>query len=246
MTPARRVVAILQARMGSTRLPGKVLMDLDGRPVLAHCVDRALAVPGVDAVCVATGDGADDDPIASFMRDDTRATLFRGSPGDVLDRYLGAATMMQAAIVLRITCDCPLLDPWVAGRVVRACVDDTADYVCNNMPPSFPHGLDCEAFTASLLARAAAVATEPEDREHVTPWMRREEGIRRGNIAHAGASLAAERWTLDYPEDMAFLRAVAARLPAGFAGRMQDVLAVLDAAPELRAINAARRVGHTA
>lgn len=246
MTARPRTVAILQARMGSTRLPGKVLEDLAGLPVLAHCIARAAAVPGVDAVCVATGEGAEDDPVADLVARDGRATPFRGSTLDVLDRYLGAARATRADIVLRITCDCPLLDPAVAGRVLAARAAADADYACNNMPPSFPHGLDCEAFPAAVLERAAAEATEPGDREHVTPWIRRHRDLRRTSVIHEGPSLADERWTLDWPEDLAFLRAVFERLPADFRGDMETVLALLDAEPALRRLNAGRRVAHTA
>lgn len=244
MTSRDRTVAILQARMGSTRLPGKVLLDLGGRPVIAHCIDRAQQVAGVDLVCVATSDQPADDRIAEFVGSARSASLFRGSPEDVLGRYLAAARETRADVVLRITCDCPLIDPAVTARVVRARSESGADYATNNMPPSFPHGLDCEVFTRGTLERAAARAADAFDREHVTPWMRRDLDVRRVNVACDRPGLARERWTLDYPEDLAFLRAVFERLPAGLSGAMDEVLQVLDAAPALRRINAARVAQH--
>lgn len=242
MTARARTVAILQARMGSTRLPGKVLMDLGDRPVIAHCIGRAARTAGVDAVCVATGDQPSDDPIAEFVHARTTAALFRGSPDDVLGRYLGAARATQADVILRITCDCPLIDPGVTARVVAAQAAG-ADFATNNMPPSFPHGLDCEVFTRELLECAAAEAVDAFDREHVTPWMRSSPRVRRVNVACERA-LAQERWTLDYPEDLAFLRAVFARLPSAGDAAMDDVLTILEADPVLRAINAARALQH--
>lgn len=244
MTRAGRTVAILQARMGSTRLPGKVLMDLAGRPVIAHCIQRASRTPGIDGVCVATSDEPDDDAIARFVFTTTTASLFRGSSSDVLGRYLGAARETGADVIVRITCDCPLIDPEIVGKVVAARFDAKADFATNNMPPSFPHGLDCEVFTRSTLELAAAGAMTPFEREHVTPWMRESLSVTRVNVPCARPSLSNERWTLDYPEDLAFLRAVFDHFRPGYAGAMEDVLKVLDAAPELRRINAARRVGH--
>jgi len=115
-----------------------------------------------------------------------------------------------------------------------------ADYAANNMPPSFPHGLDCEAFTAAALARAAAVATDPHDREHVTPWLRREAGLTRANLAGPGGDLVHRRWTLDYPEDFDFFTAVFAALSDAATAGWTRVLTLVEARPEIAALNAVR------
>lgn len=229
--------AIIQARWGSTRLPGKVLEDLAGKSVLAHVVERAAKVPSVDVVVCAVPDEARSDPVA---REAERcgAAVFRGSEHDVLARYLGAARSVRADVVLRITSDCPLIDPEVCERVLSLRAQENADYASNNLPPSFPHGLDCEAFTAAALEEAAREAREPRDREHVTPWIRRAPHLRRANVHAGDASRAGERWTLDHPEDLRFLRALFAHFPNGQALAHGDVLAVLDQHPELRTINA--------
>lgn len=227
---------ITQARMGSSRLPGKVMMPLAGKTVLAHVIERCQAIAGVDVVCCATTGAASDDPIVAEA-ERCGARVFRGSETDVLARYHGAAGMLGADIVMRVTSDCPLIDPDVCADVIRLRAARGADYAANNMPPSWPHGLDCEAFTADALARAAREAREPYEREHVTPWIRTHPTIRRANLAGPGGTLIEHRWTLDFPEDMQFFQAVFAHFPAPAMPRMKDVLALLQDHPEIMAIN---------
>jgi glutamate-1-semialdehyde 2,1-aminomutase/spore coat polysaccharide biosynthesis protein SpsF len=134
-----------------------------------------------------------------------------------------------------------LIDPAICGRVLELMEGDT-DYVCNNMPPGFPHGLDCEAFTAASLAIADAEAKTPTDREHVTPWLRRAPAIRRRALPGPGAAIARNRWTLDYPEDYLMLTRLFEHLPRPTTlVQLDEVLAVLDGKPELAAINFSRR-----
>ncbi len=229
---------IVQARLGSTRLPGKVMMDLAGRTVLWHVLSRCRAIPGADVVvCATTTAAADDAVVAEAER--CGAVVFRGSESDVLDRYHGAAVAVGADVVMRVTSDCPLIDPEVCGAVLRLRAEQGADYACNNMPPSWPHGLDCEAFTMAALSRAAAAATQPNEREHVTPWIRSAVCLRRANLAGPGGATARLRWTLDYPEDLAFFRAAAAHLePPPAIPDWHAVAAMLDRHPEIALINA--------
>lgn len=233
-----RTVVIVQARMTSTRLPGKVLEPLAGETVLAHVLRRCQAIEGADIVCCAVPDGPASDPVAAEA-ERCGARVYRGSEEDVLDRYHRAAVACDAGVVMRVTSDCPLIDPDICARVLRLRHDAGADYACNNMPPGWPHGLDCEAFTAAALARAAGEAVTPAEREHVTPWLRNHPSVRRANLAGPDGGAAAMRWTLDYPEDLAFFTALFAKLPpppaiAGF----ESVAAVLRAHPEIAAINA--------
>jgi glutamate-1-semialdehyde 2,1-aminomutase/spore coat polysaccharide biosynthesis protein SpsF len=172
------------------------------------------------------------------------SVVFRGSERDVLARYLGAARAVDATIVMRVTSDCPLIDPQICGEVLALREREGADYAANNLPRSYPHGLDCEAFTVPALAEAVSAASNDYDREHVTPWLRRAPHLKRVNLDSGDASLAAHRWTLDYPEDLAFFRAVFAALPAGSRAVMSEVLALLEQRPNIRSINAGRALEH--
>ena len=235
-----RSVCIVQARTGSTRLPGKVLLELGGRTVLSHVLERCQAIPGIDAVCCASPEGADCDlVVAEAERCGTE--VFRGSETDVLDRYYRAAKMLQADFVLRVTSDCPLIDPELCGRVLAEVTSDGADFAVNNMPVSWPHGLDCEAFTFALLERAAAESQIFTEREHVSLFMRHASGVRRANVAAEGKDMSHHRWTLDVPQDYAFFDALFPHLPEGPEGWNYRVpLALVEADPDLAAIN----VGH--
>ncbi|HVA15074.1 MAG TPA: glycosyltransferase family protein [Stellaceae bacterium] len=241
MNPGPRTACIVQARVGSTRLPGKVLETLGKAPVLEHVLRRCHAIAGIDQVVCATVEGIDGDAVAA-LAENLGVAVYRGSECDVLARYHGAAHATHADIVLRVTSDCPLIDPEVCAAVLRLRHDAEADYAANNMPPSWPHGLDCEAFTIAALDEAAATATAAEDHEHVTPWIRRNRAFRRVNLAGPGGALTAQRWTLDYPEDLAFLRAVYERLPAGGSGQSWRAAAdIVSREPQLALINEARR-----
>ncbi len=233
-----RSVCITQARMASTRLPGKVLLELAGRTVLSHVLERCRAIPGIDAVCCATPEGADCDPVVDeAMR--CGVEIFRGSEKDVLDRYYGAAEALRADFVMRVTSDCPLIDPELCGRVLTEVTSGRADYATNNMPVTWPHGLDCEAFTFALLERAAAESQIHTEREHVSLFMRHASDVRWTNVAAEEENIGHHRWTLDTPKDYAFFDALFPRLPEGPEGWGYGVpLALVETAPELAAINA--------
>jgi spore coat polysaccharide biosynthesis protein SpsF len=235
-----RTAIVVQARMTSSRLPGKVLQLLDDRCVLEHVLTRCATIPGADAVVCAVPDAPESAAIETVAAR-CGAMTFRGSEHDVLDRYLGAARAARADVVLRVTSDCPLIDPAICGALLALRAARGADYASNVAPRSFPQGLDCEAFTAAALVQAAATATEPYDREHVTPWLRRSPGFVRANLHSGDEHQATQRWTLDYPEDLAFLRAVFAALPPA-RRTTADVLALVAARPEIAEINAAHRV----
>lgn len=209
-----RTAVIVQARMTSTRLPGKVLADLAGKPVLAHVLQRCLAIPGVHAVCCATVDGSEGDQIAT-LAESLGVVVTRGSRDDVLDRYFRAALTVHADTVVRVTSDCPLIDPNLCGRVLSLLHQSGADLACNNMPPTWPYGLDCEAFTFAWLERAARQAVKPADREHVTPFIRNHPEARKVNLPGPTDYGTRQRWTVDYPEDLQFMRKLFARLPEG-------------------------------
>ena len=234
-------VIVVQARSTSTRLPGKVLLPLAGRSVLWHVLTRCRAVPGVDAVVCAIPDSEPDPRLAAEAKA-AGATVVAGSESDVLARFLAAARAVDATTVMRVTSDCPVIDPAICRLVLDALTESGADYACNNVAPrTWPHGLDCEAFTRAALERAALEASQPEDFEHVTPWLRRAADVARVAVTGPGGPAASLRWTLDYPEDYAFFEALFARLPAPPALPGQDeILALLARHPEIAALNAAR------
>jgi spore coat polysaccharide biosynthesis protein SpsF len=236
-----RTVVIAQARTGSSRLPRKVMEPIGDRTVLEHVIWRARAVKGADAVCVATTDLPEDDVVAQTAAA-AGVAVFRGSCPDVLARYAGAAAMTGADVVMRITCDCPLLDPAVCDAVLALRSRDDLDYAANVIRRDWPHGLDCEAFTAAMLREAAQRATDDYSHEHVTPWIRAH-ASRQAHLDGPGGEAAAQRWVLDYPEDLQFLRALMAGLPAppampGWGEVMQAAMSN----PALSAINAQRRL----
>jgi spore coat polysaccharide biosynthesis protein SpsF len=236
-----RTVALVQARMGSTRLPGKVMEDLGGRPLLALVLERTAAAPGLAAIAVAAPDLPGDDVIADFCAQEG-VECVRGSETDVLDRYHHAAAALEADLILRITADCPLIDPEVIGRLLlfrREREYDIAGVATGALPPSvgkrFPDGLDCEVFTREALDRAWRESSEPYDREHVSPYMGRDPQVRLG-VLQAEEDYGTERWTVDHPSDLELVRAIVAR--TGRRAGYREILQVLDGEPELRQINA--------
>ena len=235
-----RTVAIVQARMGSTRLPGKILLPLAAQSVLGHVLTRLAAVPDIDGVCCATTYLAEDDAVAEEA-ERHGASVYRGSAEDVLARYAGAAQAMDAAVVLRVTSDCPAIDPAICGALLDLRAQAGAAYAANNMPASWPHGLDCEAFTRDALNEADVNANRIFEREHVSPWMREKDGLPRANLMAPPGISSGCRWTLDYAEDYAFFEALYSHLPSGPEGYcMAAVLAILADRPEISEINRSR------
>jgi len=237
-----RVTAIVQARMASSRFPGKVLADLAGRPLLVHAIARAMSTPGVDGLVVATTTAPVDDVVAALCAR-IGVTVFRGSEPDVLDRFYRATRRHAADAVMRVTADCPLLDPLVSGLVVARFREGDVDYASNVHPRTFPDGLDTEVFTVAALERAWREARLPAQREHVTPYLwSHPEMFRCANVAY-DRDLSAHRWTVDEPRDLELLRGLFRRLSEGGAPLfgMTEVLALLEREPHLAAPPAAGR-----
>lgn len=202
----KRVEAIIQARMGSTRLPGKVMMDLCGKPVLWHVLERVKQATLIDDIVVATSSEQADDRIDNFCRING-INCFRGEESDVLSRYYYAAKQYPADAIVRITADCPLIDPYVIDTVIACFRDSSCEYAANfGEERTYPRGLDCEVFRASLLKRAFHEATEEYEREHVTPFMY----WKQDNIAHVARQQddSSMRWTLDTKEDFQLIEEI--------------------------------------
>lgn len=237
------VVAIIQARMGSTRLPGKVLRRLAGKSVLAHVIGRVAAAHGIERTVVATTTADADDAVAREARAHG-ASVYRGSETDVLDRYYRAAVEQSASTIVRITSDCPLLDPDIVGAMLRdfdraAASANPVDYMSNGLRRTFPRGLDAEIFTMDALARAHRAASAPYEREHVTPYIYEHPDEFRIRSYESSVDLSRHRWTLDTEEDFAMLSRVFKALSSPQrAPTTQAVLRYLDDNPEVAGINA--------
>ncbi len=231
--------AIVQARFGSVRLPGKVLADLGGKPMLERVLERVAAATRVALVVLATTADPEDTPLAA-LGEALGARVFRGSADDVLDRYHRAATAHGIDVIVRVTGDCPLVDPALIDRTVAVFAEGDCDYVSTSYPvATFPDGLDVEVFSRTALDRAWREARLGSEREHVTPYIwKHPRGFRLKAVTHA-ENLSAMRWTVDLDRDLEFVRCVYRRLePAsGPVFGMQEILDLLRRHPEIAAIN---------
>lgn len=229
------VVAIVQARMSSTRLPGKVLMSLAGKPVLQHVVGRLGHCTTISRVVVATSTDTSDDAIANWCRAQS-VDHYRGSLNDVLDRYYKCAVQFGADVIVRITADCPAIDPTIVDEVVSNFV--AGDFQFYGLHGEFPDGLDCTAFSFAAIARAWKEAKLPSEREHVGPYIETHPELFKGGGLAKFKGLAHCRWTLDEPRDYVFLQKVFDALDVQKVPFLaQDVLNLLERHPELADIN---------
>jgi spore coat polysaccharide biosynthesis protein SpsF len=222
------ILAILQARMSSSRLPGKVMAPVLGEPMIARQIERLKRAKRIDKLIVATSTDPTDDELAAFCQD-LGVEVFRGSLEDVLDRYAKALQRYPGATtVVRVTADCPLADPALIDKVIEHHLDVGADYTSNTLRTrSYPHGLDVEVMRPQALQRAAERARDPYECEHVTPYIyRRPEQFRLAGVAQH-RSQAKLRWTVDLPADLEFVRDVYAKLyPFNPEFTTDDVLAL--------------------
>lgn len=223
--------------MGSTRLPGKVLMDIGGETTLSRVVRRLSRAKLITEVAIATTDFPADDVIISEA-ERLRVRCFRGSEQDVLARYLGAAEAFEADVVVRITSDCPLIDPEIADQVVREFLYAPADFAYNDVEHSFPRGLDVEVFSRDAFHKAARMADRSYQREHVTPVFYERPDTFKAAIVRSGTDFSRYRWTLDTPEDLQLIRAIYSH----FSGRddfgWKEIVTLLEESPDLAKMNA--------
>ena len=231
-----KILAIIQARMGSSRLPGKVLMDLGGESVLARVVHRLKRSHEIDQIVVATTREAADDKIVEACAS-LQVTCFRGAEHDVLDRYYQAAHSYPADAVVRITSDCPVIDPGLVDETVTVLMDRKADYASNVFPRTYPRGLDTEVFTVAALDRAWSDACEPYQREHVTPYFYEHPETFRMASVSGNVDYSHYRWTLDTPEDLELLRAIYSHFDNRDDFHWQEVIHLMEREPELAELN---------
>ena len=236
-----KAVAIIQARMTSTRLPGKVLRQVLGKPLLEYQIERLRRSSMLDALVVATTTNDEDDAIVSQCRL-LGVETYRGSEEDVLSRYFEAATIASADPVVRLTADCPIIDPAVVDRVVRYYMENRArfDHVSNAVVRTFPRGMDTEVFSYAALAAANAEARAQPQREHVTPYIHRQPNrFRLGHVLN-DKDESRHRWTVDTAEDFDLIQRIIATLyPLKPTFTMEDCLSLLSDHPDWISINAA-------
>jgi len=232
-----KVWAVVQARMGSQRLPGKALEEIEGQPMVWHVVDRVSRTSGLEGTILATTSHEKDDPLAE-MASSLGIPFFRGSEQDVLDRTFLAAKEFGADVILRVSSDCPFSDPEINAKVLKKFMDGGFDYVSNIHPPTFPDGLDVEVFSAIVLEKAWEEASLPSEREHVTSFIwNRPDRFGLANV-ECDQDLSALRWTVDEEKDLCFVRQVFAALyPTKSQFGMSDILALLDRRTDLTGIN---------
>lgn len=207
------ILAILQARMSSTRLPGKVAMDANGIPMLAYEIQRVLQSKKIDKLVVATSSNPEDHIIEEISRKN-HVECFRGSLHNVLDRFYQCAKKFQASHIVRITGDCPIIDPSIIDAVIDLHLSSSADYTTNGIKRTFPDGLDTEVMTFESLRKAHSNAHLPSELEHVTPYIYTHP--KDFNIQHYcnDVDYSHIRWTLDYPKDYELLREIIKSQPS--------------------------------
>jgi spore coat polysaccharide biosynthesis protein SpsF len=236
-------IAIIQARRASSRLPDKVLLDIGGEPMLVRVVERTRRAKRVDALVVATTTDPSDEAVEALCR--ARGyPCYRGSMHDVLDRYYQAARQYHAEIIVRITADCPVIDPGVIDQTIQEFLNppDAWDFAANRLPPpwgrTYPIGLDTEVCTFAGLETAWKEATLPHQREHVMPFFYENPERFRIRLISAPVDYGTLRWTVDTAEDLKLLRQIYARFDGRDDFSWLEVLALLEREPELAKINA--------
>jgi spore coat polysaccharide biosynthesis protein SpsF len=230
------IVAIIQARTSSCRLPAKVLAPILGKSMIVRQIERVKISKKVDKIVLATSTDSSDDGLAELCRGEG-VEVARGSLNDVLDRFYMAAKSANAKTVVRLTGDCPLSDPGLIDQIVSVYSDMDVDYVSNTLVPTYPDGLDVEVFSFRALEKAWREATLPSDREHVTPYIKNQLTNSKFNVEN-NIDLSALRWTVDEPEDLELITRIFSILhPVNQDFGMTEILDVLKKKPEWSLLN---------
>ena len=230
-----RVVAIIQARMSSSRLPGKVLMPLVNKPVLAHVVERLSYCKMVEKIVVATTNEDSDDPVVDYCVDNN-INYYRGNLEDVLDRYYQAAKIYHADPIVRITADCPVIDPVVVDAVITGYL--SGDFDSYGLGGEFPDGLDCTVFSFAAIERAWKEAKLKSEREHVGPYIESNSHLFKNGILEIFKGLDNQRWTLDEPDDYKLLSKIFNELyRPDLPFLTHEILQLIKSNPDLSTIN---------
>ncbi len=231
-----RTAAIIQARTGSTRLPGKVLQLISGKTMLERVIERTQQAASLNLVMIATTDKRQDDPIADFCGQKS-IPVYRGSEDNVLDRFYKAAGSVNAETIVRITSDCPLIDSGLIEQVIAAFKSSGADYCSNSLTASFPRGLDTEVFSFKALETAWKNAGEEYEKVHVTPYLYRHPEKFKVHTVACESDYSSYRWTVDTPDDLKLVREIYSRLDKKTDFDWRDVLHLMESDPALKMIN---------
>jgi len=234
-----KTIALIQARMSSSRLPGKVLQNITGQPMLMRVIRRAKQAKSLDSVAVITSTCEDDDAIEIFCKEHGIA-CFRGSLDDVLDRYYQAAIHFHADFVVRLTADCPLLDPKIVDKVVQTFHKGAFDYVSNTLECTYPDGLDTEIFRLETLEKAWKEARLKSEREHVTAYIYKQPELFRLGSVKQEQDLSSLRWTVDTSRDLEFVGAIYNFIKQEEFG-MDEILKLLEGHPEVTKLNSGQQ-----
>ncbi len=232
-----KILVIIQARIGSTRLPKKVLLDLEGKPVLEHVINRVMHSKLITDLVVATTISKSDLELVKFCSY-KGISIFCGSEEDVLDRFYQAAKLFSPDHIVRITADCPLMDPKVIDKVISVHLNTKSDYTTNTLKETYPDGEDVEVFTFKSLKIAWENATLKSEREHVTPFIRKNPNIFSLMNVENDSNLASKRWTIDNSEDYEFLKIIYKNLYSKESlFSMDEILKYIEKNPDIESIN---------
>jgi glutamate-1-semialdehyde 2,1-aminomutase len=235
-----KTIAIIQARMGSIRFPNKVMRNICGTPMIGLLLERLKNSKLIDQIVLATSQDPRNDPLVEYVRG-LEYSIYRGSENNVLDRYYQAAKEAKAELVVRVTGDCPLIDPVVVDETIAMFADSDVDYVSNNAPPTFPHGLDTEVFTFKALEIAWSQARTTYESEHVTPFITDSGNFKQANYSYR-SDCSEERWTVDEPEDFEVVQKVFEHFHPHYSFSWVDVLSLSKQHPEWFMAN--RHIAH--
>lgn len=230
-----KIVAIVQARMGSNRFPNKVMQEICGTPMIGFLLERLSHSREIDEIILATSSDARNTPLVEYVQS-LGYPVSQGSENDVLDRYYQAAKAVKVDVIVRITGDCPLIDPDLVDAIIKKFQETGADYIANGTPPTYPDGLDTEVFTFKALEIAWQNAFQPYQREHVTPYLRDSDQFKRINYAHS-IDYSKERWTVDEPEDFILVKKIFEHFAPRRDFSWMEVLTLQKERPEWFAIN---------
>jgi len=232
-----KIAAIIQARVGSTRFPGKVFADLSGKPFIWHIINRLKFSGKIDEIILATTLNPLDDELENWANFEG-VKCFRGSENNVLERFYFASKKFEVDIIVRITADDPFKDPLIIDTVINILLNNNLDFACNNYPPSFPEGLDTEVFTFKSLEKAYSESDDDFEKEHVTQYFYRHPEFFIQNNYSNNENLSHFRWTVDTIEDYNFVKVIYSNLyESGKIFLMNDILEYINKNPVVLSLN---------
>ena len=233
---SKKITLMIQARTGSRRLPRKVLSKIENKSMIWHVINRAKQVKGIDQIVLLTTKRQEDDILVKIAKN-SDILSFRGHTHDVLTRYYDCAKSLDSDPIIRITGDCPLIDPALVSKLLKFYSNNKYDYVTNTMPPTFPDGLDIEIFSFKALKKISQLSKMKSEREHVTPYIRKNKNKFKTFNLKNNVDLSKLRWTVDEKSDLLFVRKIYEKMRPKIVFGFEDVLKILHKNPEIMEIN---------